>query len=703
MVNPLGTVTTTVSHASAAIPDDEDDFDQFMFHGDAFIHENCDEALFRPVVAVFGSTGRIGARCDDAAEAALRQQAPADIGQSLVVPVTELKQPAPKKKDVAKPVPLKERKKSDTKRPTVDGVVAIVDAALHKAKDAAEQPVAGGGGGGGVQKMSKKAQRRAAEAAKMLETMRDEMDVLIASEPRPIAPESVIVSGLVAIRKNAEMVAAKLATAGERKISDTTKPIDPSAVFEQSAECGGSKKAQRKATEAAKCVEPVSAPDAEMALVKPKKNKSRRNSSIKSNEFPIDTVLVVEQMPGKIVASAIAAQLEDDFYAPTNMVTCNLDDMVTKEVFHRDYYPADEEPSWVEPPVAAVRSSKKSKAKTIEALTVIECFEQEYASIQDSIFVDPVVTSTVVVKKSARKAKPLAAAIIETSPMQEDPPAEALEPAASGSARDSDSVELEFVDAFAPLEPFELNFEHVPDEHDATLDDFVSLINFTSPQDEEPTEAFGGEMPATKTRPCVADYSPFQSCVEFVEQDDIDDDDDVYDSEEPPVLLYECQDSDYKSLEQEIDESYLSLDQPPALIDEEDAVLPVGSSSLPISQSNSSSTSSGDESSSQLTATTTSINVPVTAAAAASTEHVTTYKQTDDEELQPLIERSVLNQTLMDESLYVPQSTVVDVELGRMLDESGDPTEEESPDAKPRLPAAAGVGRPSKKSRRKRR
>lgn len=600
VVNPLGTVTTT---ASGTIPEDEDEFDQFLFHGDAFIHENCDEALFRPVVAVFGSTGQIGGSANDR-EAALRQQVPADIGQSLVVPVTELKQPTPKvdPKPIAskQPVPL-ERKKSDTAKP-------------------------------------------------------------------------VVVQQTVAV---------------EQVVDPPCKPteVDLQPILSSKA----SKKAQKKAAAAAAAKLLEATIETEVPSVKAK-NKSRRNSSVKVDE------LQCEAIPVEILPSiALVTDTPPEDHITTMSLAKILQNMDTDQATQNMDLPA---PVWVEPPVPAVRSSKKSNSKNnpIDELTVIECFEQEFSSIQDSIFVAPVVTSTVVLKKSGRKTK--AAAIIETSPIQDNPPE-----VTDHSTKDSDSVELEFVDAFAPLEPFELNFELVPvkhenfDEMEPTADDFVSLINFASPLQEEATNTLADELPSTtiRTNRSGSDYSPFQSCVEFVEQDDIDDEDeDELNSEEPPVLLYECQDSDYKSLEQEVDEStYLSFDQPPALLDEE----PVMVTSMPNSHSNSSSPSSGEESSSQIT--TTSINVPAVSSSSDSTNPVATYKPSDDEELQPLITRSILNHLLtgsMDESLPFPQSA--DVELGQPLEDAGDPNEELQ-DAKARQPLAA-VNRP-KKNRRKRR
>lgn len=587
-----------------------------MFHGDAFIHENCDEALFRPVVAVFGSTGQIGASADER-ETALRQQLPADIGQSLVLPVTELKQPVPKvdhQKNAPKQQPdVKERKKSDITKPAVVEQV-VIDLPV-KPKDV-ESPAP-------MNKMSKKALKKAAAAA-----------------------------------------AAKL-------VETTT--------------------------------------EAEAPVVKAKKDKSRRNSTVKIDEIQR------EQTPDEPpIPSAHVTQTPPEDEITTISLATILKNLDIDQPTHTIDLPA---PVWVEPPVPAVRPSKKSKSKNkpIEELTVIECFEQEFSSIQDSIFVDPVVTSTVVVKKSGRKSKP--AAIIETSPIVD----QEYTPEVSGSTKDSDSVELEFVDAFAPLEPFELNFELVPVKHEsfddveaAASDDFVSLINFASPLQEEPSKSLADEMPASiRPNRNMVDYSPFQSCVEFVEQDDIDDDDDEdeFNSEEPPVLLYECQDSDYKSLEQEVDEStYLSLDQqPPVLLDDD----PVIVTSMPNSNSNSSSAVSDEESSSQLTTTTTSINVPAAAISPDSTNPVVaTYKLTDDEELQPLITRSILNHLLtasLDESLQFNNRSS-DVELGQPLDDTIDPTEEDQDqqlqldaNAKARLPAGAAVGRSSKKSRRKRR
>ncbi|CAD7090787.1 unnamed protein product [Hermetia illucens] len=89
VVNPLGTVTTITRSPS------ENDFDSTNsndFGDDYIIHENCDEALFRPVVAIF---------CDDSkagSEAMLDSayiKPPEAVGTELIVPVIEEKQKAP--------------------------------------------------------------------------------------------------------------------------------------------------------------------------------------------------------------------------------------------------------------------------------------------------------------------------------------------------------------------------------------------------------------------------------------------------------------------------------------------------------------------------------------------------------------------------------------------------------------------------------
>ncbi|XP_053678611.1 uncharacterized protein LOC128728987 [Anopheles nili] len=57
VVNPLGTVTTISNAGSTAGPESLESDDFMQECGEAYLHENCDEALFRPVVTVHHGAG----------------------------------------------------------------------------------------------------------------------------------------------------------------------------------------------------------------------------------------------------------------------------------------------------------------------------------------------------------------------------------------------------------------------------------------------------------------------------------------------------------------------------------------------------------------------------------------------------------------------------------------------------------------------
>lgn len=86
VVNPLGTVTTITESPEESILA-ANEFSEEYSSG-AYIHENCDEAMFRPYVAV------ISGNIDDGASEI--QDAPEPIGRELIVPVIDSKQLKPK-------------------------------------------------------------------------------------------------------------------------------------------------------------------------------------------------------------------------------------------------------------------------------------------------------------------------------------------------------------------------------------------------------------------------------------------------------------------------------------------------------------------------------------------------------------------------------------------------------------------------------
>lgn len=88
VVNPLGTVTTIVESQNECSLD-ADEFAEEYSSG-AYIHENCDESMFRPYVAVISGSiddGIGGSGAD--AKASMAQEKPEPIGQKLIVPVID--------------------------------------------------------------------------------------------------------------------------------------------------------------------------------------------------------------------------------------------------------------------------------------------------------------------------------------------------------------------------------------------------------------------------------------------------------------------------------------------------------------------------------------------------------------------------------------------------------------------------------------
>ena len=110
IVNPLGTVTTVTSCLTADVKTDIlDEVVSQLAIEENVIHENCDESLFRPVVAIF---------CDENTrlqnEEALREnselcQPPETISNRLVVPVIP--------KEIDDEISKKEKKKTNTSKP----------------------------------------------------------------------------------------------------------------------------------------------------------------------------------------------------------------------------------------------------------------------------------------------------------------------------------------------------------------------------------------------------------------------------------------------------------------------------------------------------------------------------------------------------------------------------------------------------------
>lgn len=85
VVNPLGTVTTITTHINQE--DEENNKLLETYQSDQYIHENCDESMFRPVVTILGDLKAIEtAKAIEEAKDVVR---PANMPTQLVVPVID--------------------------------------------------------------------------------------------------------------------------------------------------------------------------------------------------------------------------------------------------------------------------------------------------------------------------------------------------------------------------------------------------------------------------------------------------------------------------------------------------------------------------------------------------------------------------------------------------------------------------------------
>lgn len=89
IVNPLGTVTTINSCLSDVKTDILDEVVSQLAKEDTIIHENCDESLFRPVVAIFCDEKTLLRKEEEGRNNSEQYQAPEFISSKLVVPVIE--------------------------------------------------------------------------------------------------------------------------------------------------------------------------------------------------------------------------------------------------------------------------------------------------------------------------------------------------------------------------------------------------------------------------------------------------------------------------------------------------------------------------------------------------------------------------------------------------------------------------------------
>lgn len=689
MVNPLGTVTTlTHSTSDSAVADDLDQF-SYIGDGDEFIHENCDEALFRPVVAVYSSSSTGKADEDDEKY----RQKPAAIGQELIVPVIEKGQvekqehakrleAAARKKSVqdkldeqaqltkknkskksttttttgidsvAVPKDTKERKKSDTRQPKqLEKEIPRKNSEKSRKNSANQKP--------DIAELSSQMPASVQKPFKKIDT-NIEMVISAELEKIPIPP-------VVSKKSHSKPIKSEEFT---KEPTPPPLPLISNADYFEPIKLSSLEMVRSQSP-------PPPPPPSAQPITSDRPKRSTRTKSQKASipkgvpepppppppEFEeLGVISFADLMKGGADGGSSATITEPiKFPIESKIGNQNAEFEIVLKSPTSDGYGGSGSGA-VPKPIASVRKSKKSiksdkqsvdyqpaeklieKPKELadfdEGL-MIECFEDEYSSIQDSIFIDPVVTTTFVLKKSTKPKAPLPR---EMLPQLDEQPI-ATERKLSASTKSTKkskaiaSLDFEFP-SLLPLEPFD--FEHLitttntNTKTDSTTDDapdqFVSLINFQSPVQE------------STGYPIMVDDD--NQVVIVNDDDDVDDDDDPV-----PVLLFECQDSDYKSLEQEIDDAYFS------------SALATAPTTTPWYKKNKDAYSSDDSINSlqndmmrsniggddyyddaPVDSTTPSSSSTSTAATTTTTNSIKTsskYKQDNDEELQPLIGLSV--------------------------------------------------------------
>lgn len=720
VVNPLGTVTTVrhplghgADSAAAAAAAAADDLDQFSYTGDGdeFIHENCDEGMFRPMVAVYTSIDDL----PDESEAVPPAQ-PAPISQELIVPVIE------KKVDDKRTAAAKKVAKNETTSHFEDSVklnrqtkntISLEEAQNEtinlKVRVEPSPPLAKERKKSDTRKpkisethVEKKESKKTTEKNKK----RGNVEVVLIPEPKEATPPPAISPTMCSVEP--EVFVTKLSKKSQKKLLKTedfakvdtaSEPVvssSKSLVKESTMEpvkatkvkAGGDQK------QASPPPPPISQPPEPVKVQKLSVKVNVSDEKSKQSDTPLSEL---EVDPTYFSHTELPAQLEENSTSitlppPHDKVkksdSVDEDTIFTSEMDHFQSETIDSDqnaaynvvlkPTQSQDQTEATvvgtkkstqseRSSKKQKKTTAEkcikqidtvdmaGMSVNECSSEECSSIQDSIFLDPIVSTTFVMKKSTvgstkpsfadmfNNPKPL---LISTEspdePVEPLPPPYGLDfqfsmPLCDTSSNDKD-------DAFAPLEPFELNF----DQLHIGAQEFDSLINFQSPLGETASKSMAADEPATESSSSSDDKkyslcsSSFQKCDAYEEDDEDDDDDD----DEPPVLLYECQDSDYKSLEQEIDETYLSLELPAPIVDDDTAEPKITDRTYDDDQeANKTSTSSSnddtEDSFSQMDRGKTDVRPESEEKDEIGTETsaltAVPYKREDDEELQPLI------------------------------------------------------------------
>lgn len=612
VVNPLGTVTTLTQSATS-----DSDLDYgYAGDGDEFIHENCDEALFRPVVAVFGgSIGKSDDECHDR---------PNDIGQELIVPVIEkknvvenrmkavretaavdckddknyssIKKDKPKKEleEKNKEPEKKERKKSDTKQPKfevkssgkksekirkeskTDDIVETIVTKSEKANktkqeyevepaDTIEPEVV-------VMKLLKKSQKK---IMKMEEQKReitppksDEMDVNVAkiksrksnakqTEPtvetlprndelKPTIKENdqlkIVVENSVKSELNNSDVSVLVSAQADVKFKDEEmqKPIPQERIGKKQKKFDKGGLSQWPKVDS----QTISKASDEVVIFDSKELNDLAKPQVDDES---ETALTTEKRCKK---QKKVEKTSRDIVKPINEWTkfsaAKEAKLQNDEIDEKDTIDS---------------SPKLNIADVADTVDYIEILNEELRSmkadcsnIQESLFKDPVVTTTFTVKKAGKK--PSFSDVINVN---------AAETSSSIKTMDYDLTSLEtedtFSDVFAPLKPFDIDFEQLTFKD--TTDEPISLINFESPSQDPDT------IPTKSSLTLTFDQTEKEKLIFALCGSLHCDEDDDIDSDSlpppPPLSAPPLEDSDYKSLELDIDETYLSFELPAPL------------------------------------------------------------------------------------------------------------------------------------------
>lgn len=608
VVNPLGTVTTLTQSVTS-----DSDLDYgYAGDGDEFIHENCDEALFRPVVAVFSSSGSIG-KSDDDHECHDR---PNDIGQELIVPVIEKKNVENRMKTVRENVVLdcrddkiggsikkekpkkeveekanepekKERKKSDVKQPKVeskssgkktdktrkDSVSKTDDnetISSKSEKSNKQKPDCEGESSNTIEpevvvmKLPKKSQKRLTKAEEpkreVTPTKSEETDVNVAK---------------IKIRKTsakqseppADTVNRKEELKASESETEQIKTQDNRVKFEQS----------NIDVPISVAIPDEKVKDEELPKPIPQERANKKQKKFEKgglSQWPkVDSQPICKDEGFAFDSSNDDVKLQED---DENEIVATAEKRKKQkkvEKMSRDAVkPIEEWPKIssssgakndevdVSVTVTSSQNISKTGSVTDSSADYMEILNEELRSmntdcsgIQESLFKDPVVTTTFTVKKSVKKPS-------FTDVMNASTP----ETSSSLKTADYDSNCLEadtFSDVFAPLKPFDIDFEQLTFKD--TTDEPISLINFESPSQDD-------TLPTKSTLTPTSDKNDKEKLI-FALCSSLHCEEDEFDNDAlppPPPLTappLEGQDSDYKSLELDIDETYLSFELPAPL------------------------------------------------------------------------------------------------------------------------------------------